>query len=376
MSLQKVRVALRYCRKVLHAFLHGLGWLFLIAVASIGGLIWYVSRTFSSEDARRLAVQQLTNQLHREVQIDHLVLSPRGLKVIGLRIRRGKPGEGDLLSCDTAIVTIKLMPLFSRRLELDSVRFQSPQISLTRDAQGDWDLADVFGSSAPRRGATLPVALAAAQTDLQDGVLRVDDQLRHRKFSFDKLRVHVDGFESDKPFPVTTSFRTRMNFGAKSISALVEASGRVDLATLVWSSATATAERFNVDLEGVPLTGSASVTSFTAPTITAQISAPTLGPREWSRLIGRPISLNLPATRWSLKADVPAPAMLVLDILSVETSAGSVAATGVFDFAADTATLSVEMNTQDADIAKAADLWPALEPFHFSGKATARQWAR
>ncbi len=372
MALQKARVVLRYFRKGAHAFIRGLGWLFLFLVVLIVGAAWFLSRTFSTEDARRLAMQQLTNQLHREVLIDHLVLSPRGLKVIGLRIRRGKTGETDLLSCDTAIVTVKLMPLFARRLEFDSVLFQSPQISLTRDAQGDWGLADVFGSSDTHRSATLPLALAAAQTDLEDGVLLIDDQLRRRKFRFDKLRVRIEGFETDGPFPVSTSFRTGMNFAGSSISATVEAAGRVDLAKLSWSNAKATADKLSVDVQGIRLSGNASVAGFTAPTIAAWVTAPSLGPREWQSLIGRPSSVSLPTTHWSLKANLPAPAMLELETLSVVTPAGSLAANGVFDFGADTATLSVELTAKETDIAKVAEWWPPLQAMRLTGKSTGR----
>jgi len=366
------RGVLRLCGRALHVLLRCLGWLFLVVVLGAGGAAWYVARSFSPEDARRLAIEQLTALLHREVSIDHLALSPRGLKVLGLRVRRGKKGDADLMACDSAIVTIKLKPLLQRRLEFDTVLLQSPQISLTRDEQGDWDLADVFGSSAPRRGAVLPLALAAAETVVDDGVVRVDDRLRRRKFSFDGLKARVDGFEADKPFPASLSFRTADTVDGRTITARVEAAGRVDLAGLRWSSATATADRLRVEAEGVPLSGRATVTGFVAPTLDAQVAAPPLGPEDWRHLLGRAASLSLPATRWTIKAQFPAPGMLELERVTVETPAGAASATGVFDFAADTPTLSVELTARDADLAKAGTWTPALAAHALSGRATLR----
>ncbi len=370
--MEGARAFLRLCGKTLHAVMRGIGWLFLIGVLGATGAAWYVSRHFSPENARVMAVDQLTAVLHREVSIDHLVLSPRGLKVVGIRIRRGKQGDADLLTCDSAIVTIKLKPLLQRRLEFDTVLLQSPQISLTRDAQGDWDLADVFGSTSARRGAALPLALAAAQTIIDDGVLRVDDRLRRRKLSFDRLRLRVDGFELDRPFPVSLSFRTADTFGGRTLTALAEAEGRVDLADLRWSSATATADRLRVEVEGVPLTGRATVVGFASPQIQLSASAPPMGPEDWRHLLGRSAPLNLPASRWTLKADIPAPAMVEIDRLAVETPAGSASVNGVFDFAADTPTLSVELLARDAELAKAGSWFPALAPHRFEGRGTLR----
>lgn len=371
--LEAARAVLRLCGRTLHVILRGLGWLFLILVLGLAGAAYYVSRSFSPEDARRLAVEQLTALLHREVSIDHLVLGPHGLKVLGLRVRRGKKGDADLLVCDSALVTIKLRPLMQRRLEFDKVLFQAPQIALTRDEQGDWDLADVFGSSATaRRGAALPLALAAAETVVEDGVLRIDDRLRHRRFSFDGLKVRVDGFEPDKPFPMSVSFRAADTFAGRTLTARVEASGRVDLAGLRWSSATATADRLRVELEGVPLSGRAAVTGFSSPSLDLAASSPPLGPEDWRHLLGRTAPLSLPAAKWSLKAGFPAPGMVELDKVSVETPAGAASATGVFDLAADTPTLSVEVTARDADLAKAGAWLPSTSAHAFTGRGTLR----
>jgi hypothetical protein len=370
--MEGVRALLRLCGKTFHAVLRGIGWLFLIVVVAGAGLAWYASRSFSPENARRMAIDQLTALLHREVAIDHLVLSPRGLKVVGIRVRRGKQGDADLLTCDSAIVTIKLRPLMQRRLEFDTVLLQSPQISLTRDEQGDWDLADVFGSTSTRRGAALPLAMAAAQTIVEDGVLRIDDRLRRRKLSFDRLRLRVDGFELDKAFPVSISFRTADTFGGRTLTATAEAEGRVDLASLRWSSATATADRLRVEVEGVPLSGRATVVGFSSPVVEVSAAAPPLGPEDWRHLFGRSAPLNLPSSRWTLKAEIPAPAMVEIEKLSVETPAGAATATGVFDFAADTPTLSVELTARDAELSKAGSWLPSTAPHRFEGRATLR----
>src|SRR6185312_6875470 len=156
--MEWARGALRLLGKTLHGILRGIGWLFLIAVVLGAGLGTYAYRRFSPDDARRLADEQLTALLHREVTIDSLVLSPHGLKVLGVRVRRANAEtEGDLLTCDSALMTFKLKPLLQRHLDLDSVVLQSPQISVSRSEDGVWSMADVFGSTAAARPSLLPV---------------------------------------------------------------------------------------------------------------------------------------------------------------------------------------------------------------------------
>ncbi|MEK7384305.1 MAG: AsmA-like C-terminal region-containing protein [Elusimicrobiota bacterium] len=364
--------ALRVFAIVAHALLRGLSFVFLVAVllaVVIGG---YAYRRFSPETARLLAIKQLTSFLNREVTIQRLVLTPRGLKIRGLRVRRGRAGENDdLLACDSALLTVKLRPLLRRRLEFDTVLLQSPQISLLRDAQGAWDLADVFGSSATARRGALP--LAATEMVVSDGVLRVDDRLNGRKAVFEQLSLRVDGFDEVKPFPVEVSFVSAVSFAARTVTTSVSASGSVDLAGLQWPNATVRATRLKALVDGLEVTGSASILGFSAMRVEADLSVASLGPDRWRRLTGTEDSpLSLPATRWRVKASIPVPGMLELERLAIETPAGTVSATGIVDFAGPASNLSVELAARDFALDKASSWHPAWARRSLSGQATLR----
>lgn len=371
----QTRAALRAFGKVLHGALRVAGGVFLILVVLVAGLGTYAYRRFSPEEARRVASQQLGALLHRQVVIDHLVLSPRGLKVIGLRVLRGpRGGDDDLLACDSAVVTIKLRPLLERRLEFETVLLQAPRISLTRDEDGDWNLADVFGSSgtAGGRPAALPLALASAETVVEDGVLRVDDRVRGRKLVFEKLSLRVDAFDENAPFPIAASFTMSDTVGGRSVTATASAVVQMSLAGLHWSSATAKADDLRVEVEGVPVTGKVSVTGFTSAQIEGSLDAPTLGPEDWRHLLGRPVALSLPRTRWTFQGQMPASGMLDVEKLTAETPAGTASLVGLFDFGASTPTLSVEITARDADLAKTNGWNPDWGKHALSGRATLR----
>ncbi|MDE2492205.1 MAG: AsmA family protein [Elusimicrobia bacterium] len=365
--------ALRAVGRVLHSILRVLGALFVVAVLAAVGLGVYAYRTFSPENARALAVGQLTDLLSRQVSINRLVLSPRGFKVLGLRVRDKRPGAADLVDCDSALVTVDLGALLRRRLQIDAVVLQSPRISLRRDPDGRWALNGILGRRGSGSGSSLlPAALASAQTVVRGGTLLVDDEKNGNKVALKDLSLRVDGFAPDKPFAVEASFSSEETLGGRTLEAAVAASGRVDLAGLNWSSATATADRFSVDLQGIPFTGRATLSSFLPPRLDVRVASPAIGPAGWKSLLGRDVALSLPPVRWSAQGWFPALGMLEVDTITARTPAGEAYATGLLDFEADSPTLSVEAWTDGADLARAASWSPSWAKRRLTGRASGR----
>jgi hypothetical protein len=350
--------------------LRGFGLSFIVLVMLVAGFAAYAYHKFGPEDARLMAITQLQAMLHREVTIERMVLAPRGLKLKGLRVRRAAGAEGDLLVCDTALVTVKLRPLLRRRLEFDTLRLESPQIFLTRETDGSWDIADLFTTTKAARGGTLPLALAAAETVVIDGVLKVDDRKRGRKISFEKLALRADGFDQDQPFPLEVSFVNAVTFGTRTLTTSVSAEGSMDLAGLRWSSATARADRFTAEADGVKVSGKGEIANFLRPVFDVQASVPALGPERWVRWTGRDLRLSLPATKWSARVNWSSPPIWDIERLSIETPAGTATGSGVFDVTTDTAYLRAQLATKDAVLEKSADWHPSWAARAPRGKAT------
>lgn len=362
--------ALRLLFAAFRTVLRGFGLSFIVLVLLFGGFAAYVYHKFGPEDARLMAVAQLEAMLHRQVTIERLVLAPRGLKIKGLRVRRVNAADGDLLVCDTALVTVKLRPLLRRRLEFDALRLESPQISLTREADGSWDIADLFTTTKTARGGALPLALAAAETIINDGVLKVDDRKRKRKISFERLALRADGFDQDQPFPLALSFVNAVTFGTRTLTTSVSAEGSMDLAGLRWSSATARADRFTAEADGVQISGKGSVAGFLRPVFEVEAAVPALGAERWQKWTGRELKLSLPATKWSARVNWSSPLIWDVERLSVETPAGTATGAGVFDLTADTATLRAQFAAREASLEKTADWHPAWAARSPRGKAT------
>jgi len=348
----------------------GFGLSFIVLVLLVAGLAGYIQHKFGPEEARQLAVTQLQALLHREVSIERMVLTPRGFKLKGLRVRRLNAEEGDLLVCDTALVTVKLQPLLKRRLEFDTLRLESPQISLTREADGAWDIADLFTATKTARGGDLPLALAAAETIVSNGVLKVDDRRRGRKISFERLELRADGFDQDAAFPLSLSFVNAVTFGTRTLTTSVSAEGSMDLAGLNWSSATARAERFTAEADGVVVTGEGTIEGFQRPVFEVAGSVPALGPERWPRWFGRDLKVSLPATKWSARVSWASPPIWSVERLAITTPAGVISISGVFDTTEDTATLKAQFAAKDAILENSAGWHPSWAARAPRGKAS------
>ncbi len=350
--------------------LHGFGLSFILLIMLIAGAALYAHQKFGPEEARVIAIAQLQALLHREVTIDRMVLTPRGLKFKGLRVRRANGVEGDLLVCDTALVTVKLRPLLRRRLEFDTVRLESPQIFLTRESDGVWDIADLFTATKTARGGALPLALASAETIISDGVLKIDDRKRGRKISFERLALRADGFDQDQPFPLALSFVNAVTFGTRTLTTSVTAEGSMDLAGLHWSSATARADSLSAEADGVKVTGKGAVEGFIHPIFEVEASVPALAPDRWLRWLGRDLRLSMPATRWNARVNWSSIPIWQVERLSIQTPAGTLTGSGVFDLTSDTASLHAQFAVRDAVLEKSADWHPSWAARAPHGKVT------
>lgn len=364
--------ALRLLALAGKTLLRGFGWTFVVLVVLVTGLALYAHKALSPEKARLILIAQLQAVLNREVTIERVILTPRGIKIRGLRVRGRMVGSDDLLACDTALATIKLKALLERRVELDAVRLESPRISIVRDEAGVWAISDLFTSTAAARRSALPFDLAAAETRIENGVLRVDDRLRLRKISFEGLTARVDDFALARPFPASVSFTNSVSFGTRTVTAAVSAEGVLDLMGLNWSSATARADALRVTVDGTELSGEAEVRSFLRPRIAFGVGVPALGPAEWRRHFGREWPLSLPAGRVSGAVFVPESSRVEVERLEARAAGGRFVAEGSMLLAVSTPSLRASVRVEDIDLAQAGAWTPSWARRELKGRLTGR----
>lgn len=369
--MDALKRALRLLALAGRTLLRGFGWTFVVLAVLAAALALYAPRLLSPEKVRVILIEQMQALLNREVQAERVVLTPRGIKVRGLRVRGRAAGAEDFLVCDSALVTIKLRPLLERRVELDAVRLEAPRISVSRDEKGEWEVADLFTSSAAARRRALPFDLSAAQTRVEHGVLRVTDRLRGRKVSFEGLAVQVDDFRLEGPFPVSVSFTNSVTFGTRTVTTSAAAEGSLDLAGLAWSSATATAGSFSAVVDGSALSGQAQLSDFTSPRVSFKVSFPPLGPEAWRRHFGKDWPLSLPEAQVSGVVRAPERGRLEFERLETRAAGGRVAAEGSVVWLS-TPSLRGSVRVEDLDLAQAGAWKPAWAQKELRGRLTGR----
>jgi AsmA protein len=103
-----------------------------------------------------------------------------GVKIQGLSLSQPKGIEGNMLSVDDAQLRVKLMPLLSKKIEVDTVLLERPIIKLVTLKNGLDSFSGLTDEAAndevEKDSATTAVALVIQGIELTDGTVIIDDR--------------------------------------------------------------------------------------------------------------------------------------------------------------------------------------------------------
>src|SRR5215467_14257989 len=198
----------------------GIG-VFLVLV--IVGVLIFVA-TFDVNRYRRTIESELEGRLGRRVTLGdmHLNLFPPRFRVenavIGddLSFRSGAP----FIKAQSLDVSVQLMPLLHKQVEVDSLTLQRPSVNLIKNSAGVWNFASLghpagaqtnpppapggkkpAPSAPPSSPAPGDQGFSLAELNIRDGQLTVLDQQRERKASiYDHIDITLKNFAPDRPF--------------------------------------------------------------------------------------------------------------------------------------------------------------------------------
>lgn len=186
--------------------------------------------------------ETLEKTLHRKVKLGEIRLSLMG----GPRVRlanveiadRARSGGAPAVTIEGIDVSLKLLPLLSRRVEVSKLTLRRPTVLLTISKDGRTNFSDLTGAPSPGRLKALPppgetppppsapssiAGLSISRLDIQDGTLTIIDQhampgstLTHR---FEDLEVRLRDVSLERPidFDVAATLvrKTRQPFRLK-----------------------------------------------------------------------------------------------------------------------------------------------------------------
>ena len=153
----------------------------LIAIAAV-----ILPRVIDPNDFRAEIAQLVAEKTGRTLGLDgdlRLSVFPwLGIHVEGLSLSQPDIIGGDMLRVDSAQLRVKLLPLFSSRVEVDTVVLESPAIRLVTLKDGTDSfagLADQASQQEPNQasdGASMAVALVIQGLRISDGKIVIDDR--------------------------------------------------------------------------------------------------------------------------------------------------------------------------------------------------------
>ena len=165
--------------------------------------------TFNVNQYRGRIQTELEKRLNRKVSLGdmHLGLFPPRFQVHNLSIADDPKFNATkpFVEAQELDVSIKLLPLLHKSIEISSVSLQRPSVELVKDAQGTWNFSTVGPTqkSAPSQDKQ---QFSLGELAVQDGEVAItDQQARKPRTVYDHINLTLTGFAPDTPFSVDAS---------------------------------------------------------------------------------------------------------------------------------------------------------------------------
>ncbi|WP_018152065.1 AsmA family protein [Leeia oryzae] len=177
----------------------GLGVAGVAGVAVIGATGFLL--TFNPNDYKPQLVDWVKTNKQRTLAINgniSLTVYPQiGLKVSDVTLSEHASSE-QFAKVGELQVGVQLMPLFSKKVIVDSVDISGLQVSVKRDKQGQFNFADFMEKSAtPEQGGS-KVELKVAKVALKDSAVSWHDAMTDRALTLDKLNVLATDIDPER----------------------------------------------------------------------------------------------------------------------------------------------------------------------------------
>ena len=201
-----------------------IGIVVLVIVVAVG----VVLAVFDPNDYRATIQTKLEQQLNRKVTLGNMSLGllPLRFRVANLSIADDpKFSNRAFLLTQELSVSVKLLPLLRKSVEVDSLTLERPSVELIKNAQGVWNFASLGqttpattppASSAPAATSRPPAPAPSASSGgqqfslgelaINDGFVAITDlQNRKPRTVYDHINFKLTDFAPDTPFNLDAS---------------------------------------------------------------------------------------------------------------------------------------------------------------------------
>jgi AsmA protein len=181
-----------------------------IVVAVIALAVGIFVATFNPNDYRATVQSKLEQQLDRKVALGNMELGllPLRFRVFNLSITDDpKFSNRAFIQTQELSVSVKLLPLLSKSVQIDSLTLERPSVELIKNAQGVWNFATI-GQKTPSTASSSsgPQQFSLDELAISDGLVAITDmQDRKPRTVYDHINLKLTDFAPDSPFNLDAS---------------------------------------------------------------------------------------------------------------------------------------------------------------------------
>lgn len=200
---------------------------------------------FDPNDHKQVVIDQVKERTGRDLRIDgdiELSVFPWiGIDIGRVTLSNAK-GFADpvFASTDKVSIRVKLLPLFSKRLEMDTATIHGLTLNLARNAAGhnNWDDLRAAGGEAGAAGKSQPTdapdgseapavaAFAIGGLDIRDADLSWNDASTGQRFEINNLNMKTGAIDGGEPVDLEIALDVQV--GEPEIRGHIAAEGRLD----------------------------------------------------------------------------------------------------------------------------------------------------
>jgi AsmA protein len=207
--------------------------------------------TFNVNQYRGTIQAELEKRLDRKVTLGdmHLGVFPPRFQVQNLSIADDPKFNNvkPFVEAQGLDISIKLLPLLRKSVELNSLSLQRPSVELIKDAQGRWNFSSI-GATQKTAPSQSKQQFSLGELAVQDGQIAITDQQAGKpRMAYDHINLTLTDFAPDSPFSIDASVHFPGQ-GAEEIRLQGKAGP-------VQSEPAATPFHGSLDLKGVSIAG-------------------------------------------------------------------------------------------------------------------------
>ena len=165
--------------------------------------------TFNPNDYRGTIQTKLEQQLNRKVGLGNMSLGlfPLRFKVADLSIADDpKFSNSPFIQTQELSVSVKLLPLLSKSVEVDSLSLERPSVQLIKNAQGVWNFASIGQKEPAAAPSSGEQQFSLGELAINDGQIAITDlQDRRPRTVYDHINLKLTDFAPNTPFNLDAS---------------------------------------------------------------------------------------------------------------------------------------------------------------------------